>query len=119
MEKEFRSGSSYEVNGTFLARPQTGADGCIYEYAFVDNEIEQEWKGKDDTGLSWTTESIEDLKDLWKSAKEGVIDLPEEKGLKHLYIRVTRENSSDNHLLFWNTDTDISRFCQSEDVLSV
>lgn len=92
LEKEFRSGSSYEVNGTFLARPQTGADGCTYEYAFVDNEIEQEWKGKDDTGLSWTTESIEDLKDLWKSAKEGVIDLPEEKGLKHLYIRVTREN---------------------------
>lgn len=88
----FQSGSSYEVNGTFLARPQTGADGCTYEYAFVDNEIEQGWKGKDDTGLSWTTESIDDLNDLWKPAKEGVIDLPEEKGQRHLYIRVTREN---------------------------
>lgn len=92
LEKAFQSGSSYEVNGTFLARPQTGADGCTYEYAFVDNEIEQEWKDKDDTGLSWTTESIEDLDGLWKPAKEGVIDLPGEKGLKHLYIRVTREN---------------------------
>ncbi len=92
LEKEFKSGSAYEVNGTFLARPQTGADGCTYEYAFVDNEIEQKWKGEDDTGLSWTTESIEELKDLWKSAKEGVIDLPDKEGQKHLYIRVTRKN---------------------------
>lgn len=91
LEKAFRSGSSYEVNGTFLAKSQTGADGCTYEYAFVDTEIKQEWK-KDDTGLSWTTDSIKDLEDLWKSAKEGVIDLPKENGPKHLYIRVTREN---------------------------
>ena len=92
LEKAFESGSSYEVNGTFLTRPQTGADGCTYEYAFTDEQQGSGWKGKDDTGLSWTTESIEDLNDLWKSAKEGVIDLPRENGLKHLYIRVTREN---------------------------
>ena len=45
-----------------------------------------------ENNLSWTTESIEDLKDLWEPAKEGVIDLPDKEGQKHLYIRVTREN---------------------------
>ena len=92
LEKAFQSGSSYEINGTFLAKSQTGADGCTYEYAFTDNEIKQEWNGEDDTGLFWTTGSIEDLKDLWKTAKEGVIDLPDKAGQKHLYIRVTRGN---------------------------
>lgn len=92
LEKAFQSGSSYEVNGTFLARPQTGADGCTYEYAFTDEQKGSEWQGTEENNLSWTTGSIEDLNDLWKSAKEGVIDLPRENGLKHLYIRVTREN---------------------------
>ena len=92
LEKAFQSGSSYEVNGTFLARPQTGADGCTYEYAFTDEQKVSEWKGTGENNLSWTTESIEDLKDLWEPAKEGVIDLPDKEGQKHLYIRVTREN---------------------------
>lgn len=92
LEKAFKSESSYEANGTFLARPQTGADGCTYEYAFTDEQKGSEWQGMDENNLSWTTESIEDLDGLWKPAKEGVIDLPGEKGLKHLYIRVTREN---------------------------
>ena len=92
LEKEFQPESSYEAGGTFLAKPQTGADGCTYEYAFTDMQMISDWEGTDGNSHSWTRESVESMENLWKTAKEGVINLPEDQGQKHLYVRVTREN---------------------------
>lgn len=93
LEKAFQSGSSYEVDGTFLAKAEAGTEGCTYEYAFTESQIATAgWTGETDD-VPWTTGTVSDLESKWTTAENGVIKLPSEvsENEKYLYIRVTKD----------------------------
>ena len=93
LEKAFQSGSSYEVDGTFLAKAEEGTEGCTYEYAFTKSQIAVAgWTGEADE-VPWTTGTVSDLEGKWTTAENGVIKLPGKvsENEQYLYIRVTKD----------------------------
>ena len=39
LEKAFQSGSSYEVDGTFLAKAEEGTEGCTYAVSYTHLDV--------------------------------------------------------------------------------